>query len=171
MLIALGDREPSVDPTAWIAPNATVIGAAVLGAHTSIWYSTVVRADSDRITIGARSNVQDCCSLHTDAGLHLRIGSGVSVGHSAVVHGCVVQDDVLIGMGAIVMNGAHVGAGSMIGAGALVSAGVVIPPRSLVMGVPGTVRRETTDDELLLIRANAEIYVELARTHAQGVMR
>ncbi len=168
MLIALGDREPLVDPTAWIAPNATVIGAADLGPEVSIWYSAVVRADGDRITIGARSNVQDCCALHTDPGFHLQIGAGVSIGHAAVVHGCVIEDDVLIGMGAVVMNGAVIGAGSMIGAGALVSAATVIPPRSLVVGMPGKVRRETTDEELLLIRAHAEVYVGHTRVHRAG---
>ena len=170
MRIRLGDRSPDVDATAWTAPTATLIGGVRLGPQASVWYSAVVRADSDDITIGARSNVQDCCALHTDAGFHLRIGEGVSIGHSAVVHGCVIEDDVLIGMGAVIMNGAVVGTGSMVGAGAIVSAGVVVPPRSLVVGVPGKVRRETTDEELLLIRANSDIYLEHARRHAAGVV-
>ena len=170
MHIRLGDRSPDVDATAWTAPTATLIGGVHLGPEVSVWYSAVVRADSDDITIGARSNIQDCCALHTDPGLHLQIGAGVSIGHSAVVHGCVIEDDVLIGMGAVIMNGAVIGAGSMVGAGALVSAGVVVPPRSLVVGVPGKVRRETTDDELLLVRANADSYLEHARTHAAGAV-
>ena len=169
MLIALGERSPVVDPAAWVAPNATLVGAVELGPDASVWYGAVIRGDGDRISIGARSNVQDNCALHTDPGLHLQIGAGVSIGHSAVVHGCVIEDDVLIGMGSIVMNGAVVGSGSMVGAGAVISAGVVIPPRSLVVGVPGKVRRETTDEELLLIRANADHYLSHSATHRRGV--
>lgn len=168
MLIALGDRRPVVDPAAWVAPNATLVGSVDVAADASIWYGTVVRGDGDRITIGPGSNVQDLCALHTDPGFHLRIGAGVSIGHSAVVHGCLIEDDVLIGMGAIVMNGAVVGSGSMVGAGAVVSAGVVIPPRSLVVGVPGKVRRETTDEELELIKLNAQAYLAHTATHRDG---
>lgn len=168
MRITLGADEPLIDPSAWVAPGAVLAGGVELHARASVWYATVVRGDGDRITVGAGSNVQDGCVLHTDPGFHLQIGTGVTVGHRAVLHGCRVEDDVLVGMGAIVMNGAVIGTGSMIGAGTLIPAGDVIPPRSLVLGSPGRVRRETTDHELDLIRANAEHYVQLAALHAQG---
>lgn len=168
MLVTLGELVPDLDPASWVAPGAVVAGAVTLGPSASVWYSSVVRADGDRITIGAGSNIQDGCVLHTDPGFHLQVGAGVTVGHRAVLHGCRIEDDVLVGMGAIVMNGAVVGTGSMVAAGALVSAGVVIPPRSLVMGAPGKVRRHTTDDELALIRLNAEHYVALAKVHASA---
>lgn len=161
----MGLALPVVHPTAWVAPTATVVGDVTLGAGSSVWYSAVLRGDGDRITVGARSNLQDGVVLHTDPGFHLEVGEGVSVGHNAVLHGCRVEDDVLVGMGAIVMNGAVIGTGSMIAAGALVPAGVVIPARSLVVGAPGKVRRETTEEEVGGIELNATFYVELAATH------
>ena len=168
MIVTTGGTAPTLDPTCWIAPDAVLAGAVEVGAQASVWYTTVVRGDSDRITIGARSNIQDGCVLHTDPGLHLEVGAGVSVGHRAVLHGCRIEDDVLIGMGAIVMNRAVVGSGSIVAAGALVPEGVVIPPRSLVLGAPGKVRRETTEDELVMIRINADHYVALAQVHASA---
>lgn len=156
---------PTIHATAWVAPTATVVGDVTLGPDSSVWYSAVLRGDGDRITVGARSNLQDGVVLHTDPGFHLQIGEGVSVGHNAVLHGCRVEDDVLVGMGAIVMNGAVIGTGSMVAAGALVPAGVVIPARSLVVGAPGKVRRETTAEEVGGIELNATFYVELAATH------
>jgi carbonic anhydrase/acetyltransferase-like protein (isoleucine patch superfamily) len=167
--ITLGQDAPHLDPTCWLAPGAVVAGRVDLGPRVSVWYATVIRGDGDRITVGAGSNVQDGCVLHTDPGFHLEIGSGVTVGHPAVLHGCRVEDDVLVGMGAVVMNGAVVGSGSMVGAGALVPAGTIVPPRSLVVGAPGRVRRETTEDELVLIRANAQHYEQLAQLHAGAV--
>ena len=166
MLISLPGRVPLVDAGAWVAATATVVGSVEVGPHSSIWYSAVLRGDGDRITIGPRSNIQDGAVLHTDPGFHLYVGEGVSVGHNAVLHGCRVEDDVLVGMGAIVMNGAVIGSGSMVGAGALIPAGTVIPPRSLVVGAPGRVRRETTDEEVAGIALNASFYVELAVQHA-----
>ncbi|MDP9182350.1 MAG: gamma carbonic anhydrase family protein [Actinomycetota bacterium] len=166
MIVTTGGATPAQHSTSWTAPDAVLVGAVELGDSATVWYTAVVRADSDRITIGARSNVQDGCVLHTDPGLHLRIGSGVTIGHRAVLHGCRIEDDVLVGMGAIVLNGAVIGSGSIIGAGALITEGAVIPPRSLVLGAPGKVRRSTTDDELAMIRINAEHYVTLAQVHA-----
>jgi carbonic anhydrase/acetyltransferase-like protein (isoleucine patch superfamily) len=166
VLITLRDTAPRIAPSGWVAPDAVLAGDVEVGERASVWYATVIRADSDRISIGERSNIQDGCVLHTDPGLHLSVGAGVSVGHRAVLHGCTVEDDVLIGMGAIVMNRAVVGSGSIVAAGALVPEGVVVPPRSLVLGAPGKVRRETTDDELVMIRVNAQHYVDLAQVHA-----
>jgi carbonic anhydrase/acetyltransferase-like protein (isoleucine patch superfamily) len=166
MRISLGDISPLVDPTAWIAPGAVLAGDVTVGPEASVWYATVVRGDGDAIVIGARSNIQDGCVLHTDPGLRLVVGEGVSVGHRAVLHGCVIEDGVLVGMGAIVMNGARIGAGSIVAAGALVTEGVQVPPRSLVVGAPAKVRRELTEDEVQHIRHNADHYVAAARQHA-----
>lgn len=165
-LISLGDRVPAVDPTAWVADNATVVGAVTIGPQSSVWYSTVIRGDGDRITIGARSNVQDGCVLHTDPSLHLEVGDDVSIGHRAVVHGCRIEDGCLIGMGSVIMNRAVIGAGSLIGAGAVITEGTVIPPRSLVAGVPGKVRRELSDEEVTMLRANAEVYLQHTALHS-----
>jgi carbonic anhydrase/acetyltransferase-like protein (isoleucine patch superfamily) len=159
---------PDIAPDAFVAPGATVVGAARLGAAGSIWYGAVVRADGDRIDVGERSNVQDGCVLHADPGYPVDIGAGVSVGHGAVVHGCTVEDDVLIGMGAVLLNGARVGAGSIIAAGAVVLEGTTVPPASLVAGVPGKVRRELTEEEVDGNRGNARRYVARAQEYARG---
>lgn len=166
MLIDVNGHAPQVDPSAWIAPTATLAGQVEIGPEASVWYGVAIRADLDRVSIGARSNVQDNSVLHTDPGLHLWLGQGVVVGHGAILHGCHIEDEVIVGMGAIVLNGARVGSGSIIGAGTLVPGGATIPPRSLVLGSPGGVKREITDDEVAHIRANATQYAELAHRHA-----
>lgn len=153
-------REPVIHETVTMMPGSFASGAVELAAGVTLWPGASVRGDSDQLTVGENSNVQDNCSLHADAGSPLRVGSGVSIGHNAVVHGCTVDDDVLIGMSATVMNGAVIGTGSLIAAGALVTEGTVIPPNSLVAGVPAKVRRETTDEEREAIRRNARIYSE-----------
>lgn len=150
---------PTVEDGAWVAPGATLIGAVTLRAGASVWFGSVVRGDGDSIEIGEDSNIQDGCVLHADPGLPLRMGSGVSVGHGAIVHGCTVEDDVLVGMGARVLNGARIGRGCLIAAGAVVLEGTEVPPGSLVAGVPGKVRRELSDDELERVRENARSYV------------
>ncbi|MBL8930371.1 MAG: gamma carbonic anhydrase family protein [Kineosporiaceae bacterium] len=171
MIIELGSRRPRIDPTAWVAPSATVAGDAVLGAEVSLWYGAVVRADTEAIRVGAGSNLQDGSVLHADPGFPCTLGAGVVVGHRAVLHGCTIADDVLVGIGAIVMNGAVIGTGSLIGAGALVAEGVVVPPRSLVLGQPGRVRRATSEEEVERIRRNAEHYRALRGVHAQAQPR
>lgn len=148
---------------AFIADNATVVGDAVLGEDVSVWFSAVIRADRVRIVVGDRSNVQDNAVLHGSPGSPTIIGSGVSIGHGAIIHGCTIADDVLIGMGAIVMNDAVIGSGSIIGAGAVVTEGKVIPENSVVLGVPGKVVSETTDEQRASIQKNAIVYVDLAR--------
>lgn len=165
MLVPLPDRVPDVHEGAWVAPTATVVGAVRLAEGASAWYGAVLRGDGDTISIGPRSNVQDGCAVHADPGFPVVLGAGVSVGHNAVVHGCTVEDDVLIGMGAIVMNGCRIGAGSMVGAGALLPAGTVVPPGSLVVGAPGKVRRETTAEERELIGLNAAMYLDALAVH------
>ena len=156
---------PEVSESAWVAPNATLIGRVSLAGSASVFYSSVLRGDMDSITIGERSNIQDGCVVHTDTGFPAVVGAGVSVGHRAVLHGCTVEDDCLIGMGAVVLNGAVVGAGSLVAAGAVVTEGMQIPPGSLVAGVPAKVRKELDEDGIEALRENARIYVDLAAEH------
>jgi carbonic anhydrase/acetyltransferase-like protein (isoleucine patch superfamily) len=165
MIVSFDGHLPAVDVTAFVAPTATLIGRVTLGANSSVFYGAVLRGDTDSISIGAGSNVQDNVSMHTDVGLQLVVGSGVSIGHGAVVHGCVIEDDCLIGMGATVLNRAVIGTGSLVAAGAVVLEDTVIPPGSLVAGVPAKVRRELSDDERAGVRLNAAHYLELAQAH------
>ncbi|MFC7530897.1 gamma carbonic anhydrase family protein [Actinoplanes sp. GCM10030250] len=164
-MIEIAGHAPQSDSTAWIAPGAVVAGRVTLGPDTGVWYQAVLRADMDTITVGAGTNLQDGVVVHADPGFPVSVGAGVSVGHRAVLHGCTIEDEVLIGMGSIVMNGAYVGSGSIIGAGAVIPEGSVVPAGSLVLGMPGKVRRETTEDERKSIALNAAAYVELARLH------
>ena len=166
--IDFGGHTPQVPETAWVAPNATLIGKVTLSERSSVFYGSVLRGDMDTITIGERSNIQDGCVVHTDPGFPVTVGAGVSVGHRAVLHGCTIEDDALIGMGAVVLNGAHVGAGSLIAAGAVVTEGMEIPPGSLVAGVPAKVRRELAEEDIEGLRENARTYVELAAKHREA---
>ena len=159
---------PQVPETAWAAPNATLLGKVTLGESASVFYSAVLRGDMDTITIGERSNIQDGCVAHTDPGHPVVVGAGVSVGHRAVLHGCTVEDDALIGMGAVVLNGAVVGAGSLVAAGAVVTEGMQIPPGSLVAGVPAKVRKELDEEAIESLRQNARTYVDLAALHREA---
>lgn len=166
MRYEIGHRRPSIDETAWVAPNATVVGDVTLGADVGIWYGVVVRADLESISIGAGSNIQDNCVLHADPGHALTVGTNVSVGHLTTLHGCTIEDDVLVGMGATVLNGARIGRGSLIAAGTVVPEGMQIPPGSMVAGVPGKIRRELSEDEQAGLTFNAAVYVDLAKAHA-----
>jgi carbonic anhydrase/acetyltransferase-like protein (isoleucine patch superfamily) len=165
LIVPFGESTPSIDPTAWVAPNATLVGAVTLGARASVFYGAVLRADTDAISIGEGSNVQDNVTMHTDSGLVLSVGSGVSVGHGAVLHGCTVENDCLIGMGATVLNRAVIGAGSLVAAGAVVLENAVVPPGSLVAGVPARVVRSLSDDERAGLVENARHYLELSAAH------
>ena len=152
---------PSVPSNAYVDPSAQVIGDVILGERSSIWMNAVVRGDVHHIRIGAGSNVQDCAVVHGQRNLYpVLIGDGVTIGHNATVHGCVLEDDVLIGMGAIVLNGVQIGAGSIIAAGAVIPERTIIPPRSLVAGVPGKIRRVLGDADLELIRSYARNYLD-----------
>jgi carbonic anhydrase/acetyltransferase-like protein (isoleucine patch superfamily) len=164
-LIAFDGHTPVVDATAFVAPSATIIGQASLGADSSAFYGVVVRGDTAAISVGRGTNLQDNVVLHADPDFPTTVGNGVSVGHGAVVHGCTVEDDCLVGMGATIMNGAVIGAGSLVAGGAVVLEGTVIPPGSLVAGVPAKVRRELSAEEREQVRLNASHYVELARKH------
>src|SRR6478736_6241864 len=152
-----------VDPTAFIHPLAVILGNVTLGARVSVWPTAVLRGDSDSITIGDDSNVQDGTIIHADHGVPTTIGSRVAIGHRAIVHGSTIEDDCLIGMGAILLNGVHVGTGSIVGAGAVCREGMRIPPNSLVLGVPGKVIRETTDADRDRIQKTVQSYVELQK--------
>ena len=155
---------PRVAPTAFVDDSAQVIGDVEIGEDSSVWMNVVIRGDINRIHVGARTNIQDGSVIHVMRDMHpTLIGDEVTVGHAAILHGCVVEDRCLIGMGAIVLNGAVVGTGSIIAAGALIAEGTTIPPGSLVMGSPGRVRRPTTDEEAVSIRRYAENYVSYKR--------
>ena len=167
-MIEIGGHTPEADASAWIAPGAVVAGRVRIGREVGVWYHAVLRADMDTITVGDGTNLQDGVVVHADPGFPAAIGSGVSVGHRAVLHGCTIEDDVLIGMGAIVMNGAHIGAGSIVAAGALVPEGTQVPPGSLVLGMPAKVRRPVTDPERDSITVNAQAYVELLKLHREA---
>lgn len=164
-LLPLPNAQPLVHETAYVAPGAFVIGAAEVGASASIWFNAVVRADAESISIGEGSNLQDLVAAHADPGKPLSVGNNVSVGHGAVLHGCRIEDDVLVGMNATILNGAVIGTGSIVAANALVPESTVVPPRSLVAGVPAKVRRELGAEEVELIRLNAEHYRHLAQTY------
>jgi carbonic anhydrase/acetyltransferase-like protein (isoleucine patch superfamily) len=165
-LISLPDvPAPRVAESAFLAPGAVLVGNVTLGDRASVWYNSVLRAEQEPITIGAGSNLQDNVSCHVDRGYPLILGAGVSVGHGAVLHGCTIEDNVLVGMAATVMNGAVIGTGSLVAAGAVVLEGTIVPPGSLVAGVPAKVRRELTDDEVAGIRHNAEAYLGHAALH------
>lgn len=161
---------PDVAPSAFVHPRASVCGLVTLGEHVSVWGGAVLRGDNDRIVIGAESNVQDLTMIHADAGVPTTVGTRVTVGHRAILHGCTIEDDVLIGMGAIILNRAHIGRGSIVGAGALVPEGVLIPPGSLVLGVPGRVTRATSPEERARIAASSQTYRRLAAAHRDGMI-
>jgi len=156
---------PEVDPEAFVADGATLVGAVRVGRDASVWYSTVIRADGAPIEVGSGSNVQDGSVLHSDPDFPVRVGERCTVGHRAVVHGCTVGDGALVGMGAVVLNGAVIGAGSLVAAGTVVLEGTEVPPGSLVAGVPGKVKREVTDAERERMRSGAESYVTRARRY------
>ncbi len=167
-LIPFRGNMPHISDSAFVAPTACLIGDVTIAAFASVFYGASIRADTAPISIGEGTNLQDNVVVHADPGYPARIGNRVSVGHSAVVHGCTIEDDCLIGMSATVMNGAVIGAGSLVAAGAVVLEGTVVPPRSLVAGVPAKVRRELGDDEVAAVEANATRYRTLAQEHRQA---
>lgn len=160
---AAGEKVPQFHPTVRLAENVVVVGDVTLGEGVTLWYGAVVRGDTSSITIGARTNVQDNCVIHSQEVNPVTLGEDVVVGHGAILHGCTVEDGALIGMGATVLDGAVIGAGSMVGAGALVPPGKIIPPGSLVVGVPGKVLRTVTEEERQHSLANAAHYVALGQ--------
>lgn len=171
MIYQLDGTTPDIEPSAWIAESADCIGNIKLKANSSVWFGAVLRGDNELIELGEGSNIQDGCVCHTDPGFPLTIGANVTVGHKAILHGCTIEDDALIGMGATILNGAVIGKGSVIGAGALVGEGKIIPPGVLVVGIPGKIMRELTVEQQALARQGAKRYVENARRFAQGLQK
>lgn len=168
ILLPYHGRFPQFGPAVFVAPTAVVVGDVELGARASVWYGAVLRGDVHSIRVGEDSNVQDGAVLHGTLGeFPVIVGARASIGHQATVHGAVLEDDVLIGIGARVLDGARIGAWSLVAAGALVREGMVVPPRSLVVGVPGVVKRQLTDREIEVIRRTPERYRMLAAEHAR----
>jgi carbonic anhydrase/acetyltransferase-like protein (isoleucine patch superfamily) len=161
----------SIHPTAFIHPHAFVCGDVTLGPRVSVWPTAVIRGDTDSIEIGEDSNIQDGTIVHVDHGVPTRIGKRVGIGHRAIIHGATIEDDVLIAMGAILLNRVHVGTGSIVGAGAVCREGMVIPPNSLVLGVPARVVRETTAEERERIASTVASYLELQVEHRGGAFQ
>ena len=162
---SLGSDSPSIDPSAWIAPNAVVVGKVTLGRDANVWYGAVLRADEDEIVIGAECNVQDLCCLHVDPGEPVLLAERVSLGHGVMLHGAQVGAGALIGIGAIVLRRARIGAGALIAAGTVVLPDTDVPAGVLFAGVPGRVRRELTDADRELFADTPAGYVERARRH------
>lgn len=169
-IYSLGARTPQLAPGVWVAPNATVIGDVRLAANVSIWWNAVLRGDNDPIAIGANSNIQDGSVLHTDEGVPMSIGSDVTVGHLVMLHGCTVGDGSLIGIKSVILNGAVIGRHCLIGANTLIPEGKVIPDRSLVMGSPGKVVRELTDEQVARISHSAAHYVLNAQRYREQLL-
>jgi len=161
MRYSLADaRIETVGEAYWIAPTAVVIGRVKLGENASVWWNAVIRGDNEQITLGRNTNIQDGCVLHTDPGFPLTTGVDVTVGHLAMLHGCTIDDNSLIGIGAVVLNGVKIGRNCLIGSKALVTEGKEIPDNSLVMGAPAKVVREVSDEHVAMMREAAEHYVE-----------
>ena len=163
------DAVPVVSSSAYLDPSAQVIGKVQVGDRSSIWCNVTIRADTSSVTIGKETSIQDNSCLHEDADAPLSIGNRVVVGHSCTVHGCVVEDDCLIGMGAIILSKAHIGTGSIVAAGAVVLGETERPPLSLVAGVPAKIKRQVTEEELQQTRENAMRYVELCEQYLDEV--
>ena len=160
-------KGPTIHSSAWIVPGATVLGDVILEEESSVWYGAVLRGDINRIIIGPRSNVQDNAVVHVDTGYPTSVGELVTIGHTAIVHACKIDDEVLIGMGAIILDDVEVGARSIIGANALVTMGTKIPPGSLVLGSPAKIRRQLTLEEQTDIARWAWGYVETAKQYRE----
>jgi len=154
----------------WIAPNASVIGKASLAEDCSVWFGAVLRGDNERISLGARSNIQENSMLHTDMGFPMEIGEDCTIGHNAILHGCVIGAGSLVGMGAIILNGARIGAGCLVGAGALVTEGKSFPDRSLIVGSPAKPVRTLDEAAIAGLKLAAAHYVENWRRFARGMM-
>ncbi len=160
---------PQLDREVWVAPNATVIGDVHLGERASVWFNAVLRGDNEPICIGAETNLQDGAILHTDAGIPMSIGARVTVGHKVVLHGCNVGDGCLIGIGSILLNRCRIGAHCLVGANTLIPEGKVFPDRVLILGSPGKVVRELSDEEVARLEKSAAHYVQNARRYRLGL--
>ena len=167
----LGDLVPDIHPTAYVAETATVIGRVKLEANTSVWSNVTIRGDNDQITIGEGSNVQESAVLHTDPGFLLTIGRGVTVGHQAMLHGCTIGDNTLVGIQAVILNNAKIGRNSLVGAGALVTEGKEFPDNALIIGAPAKVARLLSDDEVANLQRVAASYVQRGQDFKTSLKR
>jgi carbonic anhydrase/acetyltransferase-like protein (isoleucine patch superfamily) len=171
VILSDGVLTPRIDPTAYVAPGATIVGDVEIKRDASIWFQATVRGDVASIVIGAGSNIQDGCVVHVDPGRPTRIGASVTLGHGAVVHGSILEDHVLVAMKAVVLTGCRVGRNSLIGAGAVLPEGTIVPEGSLVLGLPARVVRPLRQDEIERVHENAGSYVELARAYKEGAIQ
>jgi carbonic anhydrase/acetyltransferase-like protein (isoleucine patch superfamily) len=171
MTDALRTTRFDLDPTAWIAPDARLVGEVRVGREASVWFHATLRGDLEPVTIGPESNIQDGAILHVDRGMPCRIGARVTLGHGAIVHGAVVEDDCLVAMRAVILSGCRIGRHTLVGAGAVVPENTTIPEGSLVLGVPGKVARPLRPEEIDRIHANARSYVDLGRAYREGIVR
>ena len=169
MIYALDGISPEIHSDTWVAPDANIIGKVTLGQGVSVWFGATLRGDNERITVGPGSNIQENCVLHTDMGYPLIIGAHCTIGHKAILHGCIIGDGTLIGMGATILNGAKIGSGCLIGAGALITEGKVIPDGSLVMGAPGRVVRVLDADARARLLLSAAGYQSNMRRFRSGL--
>jgi carbonic anhydrase/acetyltransferase-like protein (isoleucine patch superfamily) len=170
-LYELDGVAPRLDPTAWVADSAQVMGKVSLGADTSVWHGTVIRGDTESITIGRGSNIQDGSVMHADIGMPVVVGENVTVGHKVMLHGCTIGDETLIGIGAIVLNGAKIGRNCLVGAGALVTEGKAFPDGSMIIGSPAKAVRALTAEQIESVRQSARHYVENARRFQAGLRK
>lgn len=170
-IYAIDGVAPHIAATAWVADSAQVMGQVELGKGASVWFGAVVRGDTDRITIGAGSNIQDASVLHADAGQPLHVGERVTVGHQVVLHGCTIGDESLIGIGAVVLNGAKIGKNCLVGAGALVTEGKEFPDGSMILGSPAKAVRQLTPAQIEGLRQSARHYTDNARRFRDGLQK
>ena len=167
----LDDLSPTIHPSAWVAENAQVVGNVSLGEDCSVWFGVVMRGDTERLTIGRGTNIQDASVLHADPGMPLIIGENVSVGHQVMLHGCTVGDGSLIGIGAIVLNGARIGKNCLVGAGALVTEGKEFPDGSMILGSPAKAVRQLSPEQIAGLRKAAAHYMANARRYRSGLKK
>jgi carbonic anhydrase/acetyltransferase-like protein (isoleucine patch superfamily) len=170
-LYSLAGQRPTVHPSAWVAPSAELIADVVLGEEASVWFGAVIRGDNTRITVGARSNVQEGVAMHSDAGVPLTVGEDCTIGHHAILHGCTIGSNTLIGMGAVVLNRAVIGDNCIVGANALVTEGKTFPAGSLIVGQPARAVRQLDEAAIAALRISAAHYVAKARAYADGLVR
>ena len=170
-LYELDGIQPQLDATAWVADSAQVIGRVKLAKDASVWFGTIIRGDSDQISIGEGSNIQDGSVLHTDAGIALTVGCNVTVGHQVMLHGCTIGDETLIGIGAVVLNGAKIGKNCLVGAGSLVTEGKEFPDGSMILGSPAKVVKQLSPEQIEGLRASARHYVENAQRFKRGLRK
>jgi carbonic anhydrase/acetyltransferase-like protein (isoleucine patch superfamily) len=169
MIFSFEGHVPNIDPEAWVVHDANIIGKITLKAGSSVWFCSTLRGDNEPIVVGEGTNIQENCVIHTDMGFPVAIGAGCTIGHKAMIHGCTIGENTLVGMGATILNGAVIGSNCLIGAGALIPEGKVIPDGSLVLGVPGKVVRELDEARIDSLRASARGYQRNARRFRAGL--